>query len=69
MITTQIAFWHGTVKGEKVAKMLRNLQFVADTYDLVVRQEDEKRAIVAITGNLSLWAASKFGIGKVYGNS
>ncbi|MBM2846207.1 MAG: hypothetical protein HW407_1519 [Bacteroidetes bacterium] len=69
MITAQIVFWHGTVKRHRVAKMLKNLQFVADTYDLVVRQDDEKRAIVAITANLSLWAASKFGVGKVYGNS
>ena len=69
MIRTQIAFWHGTVKREQVARMLRNIQFVADTYDLVVREEDEKRAIAAITANLALWAASKFGVGEVYGNA
>jgi chorismate-pyruvate lyase len=69
MIRTQIAFWHGDVKRDQVGKMLRNLQFVADTYALVVRKEDEKRAIVAITANLALWAASKFGVGAVYGNN
>ena len=67
MISTQIAFWHGDVKEAQVRKMLRNIQFVADTYDLVVREEDEKRAIAAITANLALWAASKFGVNKVYG--
>jgi hypothetical protein len=69
MIETQIAFWHGGVKRTQIARMLRNFQFVADTYALVVRAEDEKHAIVAITANLALWAASKFGVGKVYGNS
>jgi hypothetical protein len=69
MIKTQIVFWHGDVKREQVARMLRNLQFVADTYALVVRKEDEKRAIVAITANLALWAASKFGVGAVYGST
>jgi hypothetical protein len=68
MIRSQIAFWHGEVKPDRIAKKLRNLQFVADTYDMVVRQEDEKRAIVAIAVNLSLWAASKYGVNEVYGN-
>jgi hypothetical protein len=49
--------------------MLRNLKNVAETYDLVVREDDEKRAIVAISTNLSLWAASTFGVGQVYGNT
>ena len=69
MIRTQIAFWHGTVKREHVARILRNLKFVADTYDLVVREEDEKRAIAAITANLAFWAASKYGVNEVYGNA
>jgi len=68
MILSQIAFWHGTVTREQVGKILRNMKFVADTYDLVVREEDENRAVTAITANLALWAASKFGIGDVYGN-
>lgn len=68
MISTQIAFWHGSVKREQVGKILRNLKFVAETYDLVVREEEEKRAITSITANLAFWAASKFGVGEVYGN-
>ncbi|MGA9116503.1 MAG: hypothetical protein WB626_06995 [Bacteroidota bacterium] len=69
VIRNQVAYWHGVVKPRAVERQLRNLRFVADTYDLVVRQDDEKRAIVAITANLSLWAASKFGVDEVYGNS
>ena len=67
MIRSQVAFWHGGVKKEQLGRVLRNLQFVADTYDLVVRAEDEKRAITAITANLTLWAASKYGVTPFYG--
>ena len=67
MIRAQVSFWHGGVNRTQVDRVLRNMKFVADTYDLVVRMEDEKRAIAAITASLSLWAASKFGIDKVYG--
>jgi hypothetical protein len=68
MISEQITFWHGSVRPERVAKILRNLRFVADTYDLVVRSDEEKRAIASITALLMLWSASKFGVGTVYGN-
>jgi len=66
IIRTQIAFWHGTVEKRHIDKMLKNFQFVADTYDFVVRKDHEKRAIVAITASLTLWAASKYGVGRVF---
>jgi hypothetical protein len=68
MIRTQIVFWHGGVRKDQVDRMLKNIKFVADTYDLVVRTEDEKRAIAALAANLSLWVASKFGVDSVYGD-
>jgi hypothetical protein len=69
MICDQIIYWHGSVQRTHLERILKNLRFVADTYDLVVREDDEKRAIAAITANMALWAASKYGIGEVYGNS
>lgn len=66
MIKSQILFWHGTVERRHIDKMLRNLQFVADTYDFVIHKDQEKRAIVGITAFLALWAASKFGVGEVF---
>lgn len=69
MIREQVSFWHGKVKKDHIRRLLRNMKFVADTYDLVVRKEDEKRAIAAITTLLTLWAASRFGVGEVYGNA
>lgn len=67
MLKTQVAYWHGTVKRDHVGKILRNMKFVADTYDLVVRKQDEKHALVAIATSLTLWAASKHGVDDVYG--
>jgi hypothetical protein len=69
MIRSEVAFWHGTVKRDQLSHIMRNMKFVADTYDFVVRKEDEKRAITAITATLTLWAASKLGVGEVYGNA
>jgi hypothetical protein len=69
MLRAQISYWHGSVRREQVGKLLRNYLIIADTYDLVVREEDEKRALVALTANLTLWAASKFGVDEVYGNT
>lgn len=69
MLRAQIAYWHGSVRKEQVGKLLRNYRFIADTYDLVVRRDEEKRTLVALTANITLWAASKFGVDEVYGNS
>lgn len=69
MMREQVSFWHGKVKKDQIRHLLRNMKFVADTYDLVVRKGDEKRAIAAITTLLTLWASSRFGVGQVYGNA
>lgn len=68
MLVGQIAYWHGGVKETGVGKILKNMQFVADTYGLVIHEEDEKRAIAAIATNLTLWACSRYGVDSVYGN-
>jgi len=69
MLRNQVSYWHGSVRREQVGRILWNLKFIAETYDLVIREEDEKRAIAAISANLALWAASRFGVGKVYDNA
>ena len=69
MIKAQVLYWHGGVRPQELRKILRNLQFVANTYDLVIKKDDEKRAIAAISSILTLWATSKRGVGDVYGSS
>ncbi|HEY6952161.1 MAG TPA: hypothetical protein VI758_07115 [Bacteroidota bacterium] len=66
MIVSQVDFWHGAVNRRRALKVLKNLHFVADTYGLVIHNEDEKRAIAGITSVLTLWATSRFGSPRVY---
>lgn len=66
MILEQVDYWHGSVDKPEAARVLQNLHFVADTYGLVIHEEDEKRAIAGITSILSFWAAGRFGSSPVY---
>lgn len=66
MIIDQITFWHGTVVRNAVNKVLNNMHFVADTYGLVIHEEDEKRTIAGISSILTLWAANEYGVDSVY---
>ncbi len=66
MIVQEVDFWHGEVKRRRAFKILKNLHFVADTYGLVIHDEDEKRAIAGFTSLLTLWATSRFGSPRVY---
>lgn len=66
MILDEVDHWHGEMKRGQAAKILQHMQFVADTYGLVIHEEDEKRAIAGITSILTLWAAGKYGVHPVY---
>lgn len=59
MVVSEILHWNGEthrgrpdVKKARLRKMLKNMQFVADTYGLVIPIEDEKRAIAGVTAHL-----------------
>jgi hypothetical protein len=66
MILSQVDYWHGGMNPASALKVLHHLHFVADTYGLVIHEEDEKRAIAGISSILTLWAAGKFGAKPVY---
>jgi hypothetical protein len=66
MILDQVDYWHGSINRPEAFRVLQNLHFVADTYGLVIHEEDEKRAIAGITSILTLWAAGKYGTSPVY---
>ena len=59
MVVSEILRWNGEarhsradVKKSRLRKILKNLQFVADTYGLIIPIEDEKRAIAGVTAHL-----------------
>jgi hypothetical protein len=66
MVLDQVEFWHGWIERGQAAKVLENLHFVADTYGLVIHEEDEKRALAGITALLTLWAGGRYGVTPVY---
>ncbi|MFN8580843.1 MAG: hypothetical protein U0163_07710 [Gemmatimonadaceae bacterium] len=66
MILDQVDYWHGEVNRQSASRVLRNMHFVADTYGLVIHEEDEKRAIAGISAILALWAASKVHVAPFY---
>jgi hypothetical protein len=66
MILDQVYYWHGSIERNEANKILKNMHFVADTYGLVIHDEDEKRAIAGITAILALWAAGQYGAAPVY---
>lgn len=66
MILDQLEYWHGAVDRTQAKRVLDNMHFVADTYGLVIHDEDEKRAIASVAMILALWAADRFGVGAVY---
>lgn len=66
MIVDQVDLWHGWIERTQAKRILSHMHFVADTYGLVIHDEDEKRAIAGITAILTLWAAGEYGVSPVY---
>jgi hypothetical protein len=71
MVVSEILHWNGEardsradVRKSRLRKTLRNLQFVADTYGLVIHIEDEKRAIAGVTAQLMKYADSEVENGR-----
>jgi hypothetical protein len=69
LIVDQVAFWHGGIERRRAKKVLHNLHFVADTYGLIIHEEDEKRALAGLTSLLTLWAGGRYGVTTVYQES
>jgi hypothetical protein len=69
MMIDQVSFWHGWIERHRAAKILENLHFVADTYGLIIHEEDEKRALAGITSLLTLWAGGRYGVTPIYQES
>ena len=58
MLLETVRYWHGQTTDAQLRKVLDNMRFVAETYGLVIRQEDEKRTIAAFAALLMTWATT-----------
>lgn len=66
LLVKQVANWHGTPTLGELKKILNNFQLVADIYDLVVYEEDQKKVLVDLTSILMMFACGKYGMDPIY---
>ena len=58
MLLDTVRYWHGQTTDAKLRRVLDNMRFVAETYGLVIRQEDERRTIASFAALLMAWATT-----------
>ncbi len=58
MLLVTVQYWHGQTTEAQLKRVLSNMRFVAETYGLVIRQEDEKRTIASFAALLMTWATT-----------
>jgi hypothetical protein len=58
MLLETVRYWHEQTTEAQLRRVLANMQFVAETYGLVIRQEDEKRTIASFAALLMTWATT-----------
>ncbi|MDP4114790.1 MAG: hypothetical protein Q8903_01575 [Bacteroidota bacterium] len=66
LLVEEIADWHGKPAYKELKKTLKNMQFVADVYDLVIRAEDQKKVLVDLAGLLMFHFCGKYGSKPIY---
>ena len=68
MLLETVQYWHGQTTEAQLRRVLANMRFVAETYGLVIRQEDEKRTIASFAALLMAWATTHEPLGQaLYG--
>jgi len=66
LIVYQVADWHGSPTYAELKKILEQMTFVADIYDLVIHTTEEKKAIVDLSAILMMYTCGKYGMTKIY---
>ena len=66
LIVNQVADWHGSPTYAELNKILKQMTFIADVYDLVIHTNDEKKAVVDLTSILMMYTCGKYGMTKIY---
>lgn len=62
----RVANWHGEPTYSELKKVLANMKFVAEIYDLVIPIDDEKRACIDISAILMMYSCGKYGMTPIY---
>lgn len=62
----RVANWHGEPTYSELKKILSNMKFVADVYDLIVPEDEEKKAAIDVASLLMMYACGKYGMTPIY---
>lgn len=66
LLVNQVAIWHGQPSYTELRKLLKNLRFVAEVYNLVIYHDDQKKALVDLASILMMYACGKYGMDPIY---
>jgi hypothetical protein len=64
---TRVVYWHGEVNRDEVARVLRDLRFVSETYGLVIPASMSRRALADLAIVIALWACAATGVDPMFG--
>jgi hypothetical protein len=65
-LVKSVADWHGMPSYKELSKILHNMKFVADIYDIIIPSENEKKSLIDVTSLLMLYASGKYGKVQIY---
>ncbi len=66
LIVKQIANWHGSPTYRELQKILDDMQFVAEVYNLVIYVDDQKKALIDLAAILMMYSCGKYGMDPIY---
>lgn len=66
MLVKSVADWHGSPPYKELQKILKNMQFVAEVYNLVIHSVDQKKVLVDLASILMMYACGKYGMDPIY---
>lgn len=67
LIIARVVYWHGDVNRDEVARLLRDLRFVSETYGLVIPASMSRRALADLSILVSLWVCADRGVDAMFG--
>jgi len=66
LLIKEVADWHGTPNYSELKKILDNMRMVAEVYDLVIYEHDERKALIGLSSILMMFACGKYGMSLIY---
>src|SRR5690606_32579224 len=67
LLIARAVYWHGDVNRDEVARLLRDLRFVSETYGLVIPASMSRRALADLAILVSLWVCADRGVDQMFG--